>query len=98
MRTALIETATGKVVNCIELEPESGNWQPPAGHHIRDAKNGGPGDTWDGTQFIKPPSPTSTSSEQRKTRLKELLALGETNWTLDQRREYLVTLGREIIG
>lgn len=56
MRKALIETATGKVVNVIELEPNA-DWQPPSGHYVRDALNASPGDTWNGTSFVKPVLP-----------------------------------------
>ncbi len=60
-RKALIEIATGKVVNVIELE-DGANWQPPAGHYVQEALNASPGDTWDGTKFVPvpisiPPSP-----------------------------------------
>lgn len=59
MRKAIVENATGKVVNVIELPPgwAAGNpsyWQPPAGHTVVDATLGGsPGDTWDGAQFVR---------------------------------------------
>ena len=55
-RMALIRTATGLVENVIELEPGA-NWAAPAGYFTRDADDGGPGDTWDGTRFVKPPTP-----------------------------------------
>ena len=54
MRKALIEIATGKVANVIILD-EGANWNPPAGHEVRDAEGCGPGDTWDGTKFNKAP-------------------------------------------
>lgn len=53
-RKALIETATGKVVNIIALE-DGADWQPPMGHHVQDARDAGPGDTWDGAKFIPQP-------------------------------------------
>ena len=49
-RMALVETVTGKVINVIELEPNS-DWQLPIGHEIWDAEDGGIGDTWDGVKF-----------------------------------------------
>ena len=55
-RMALVETVTGKVINVIELEPNS-DWQLPIGHEIWDAEDGGIGDTWDGVKFVKPPNP-----------------------------------------
>lgn len=38
----------------------------------------------------------ATASQQRKARLRELLLLGDANWTADQRQEFLVTTGREV--
>ena len=55
-RMALIRTATGLVENVIELEPGA-NWAAPAGYFTRDAEDGGPGDTWNGIRFVKPPVP-----------------------------------------
>ena len=57
-RTAVIRTASGRVENIIELEPGT-TWAPPAGCHVRAAQNAGPGDTWDGVQFVKAPDPTA---------------------------------------
>ena len=55
MRKALIETATGLVANVIVIE-EGANWQLPEGCHLIDGAGAGPGDTWDGKQFVsKPP-------------------------------------------
>lgn len=65
-RKALIETATGKVLNVIELE-DGANWQPPMGHYVREAGNANPGDTWDGTKFIpRPPSPEEIANQKRE--------------------------------
>lgn len=59
MRVALVERATGKVVNVIVVE---GAWAPPEGYDLVDAsKDGGPGDTWDGMVFSHPPSDPSPS-------------------------------------
>lgn len=66
MRKALIETATGLVANVVELE-DGANWQPPAGHHVRDADNASPGDTWDGVGFVpRPPSAEELATTKRK--------------------------------
>ena len=59
-RKAVIETATGKVANVIELE-DGADWSPPAGHEVRDAQGFGPGDTFDGVRFHKQPDPPAPS-------------------------------------
>lgn len=51
MRKAVVEEATGKVVNVIEIEKDA-NWKPPEGCVLMD--NGEIGDTWDGIKFIHP--------------------------------------------
>lgn len=51
----LIETATNKVVNVIALAQGS-TWQPPAGH-VLGVLGGDIGDTWDGSQYVKPVPP-----------------------------------------
>lgn len=53
-RKALVQQVNGFVVNIIELELDS-TWMPPTGHVVLDALDGGPGDTWNGTIFVKPP-------------------------------------------
>ena len=62
-RIALVETATGRVTNVIELEPESANWPTPAGHHLQVSEVAGPGDTWDGVKFVKPPEPLPSAPD-----------------------------------
>ncbi len=53
-RKALINDSTGFVVNVIEHEDDS-DWTIPNGHSLIDAVGkGGPGDTWNGNNFIKP--------------------------------------------
>lgn len=54
MRKAIVRTDDGFVVNVIEIKNKS-SWTPPKGSSLIDAKDGSPGDTWDGKQFIKPP-------------------------------------------
>lgn len=56
----LIETATNKVVNLIALV-EGSDWTPPENFTLGQL-GGDIGDTWDGTQYVKPvPSlPTQT--------------------------------------
>ena len=65
MRTAVIEISSGKVVNCIELEPGA-NWTPPTGCFVLASADAGPGDTWNGILFVKPPAPPTppTLAEQ----------------------------------
>ena len=84
MRQAIIETATGKVVNVIELEPGAA-WTPPAGHTVRLAATAsprsvaGPGDTWDGTRFNKAADPAPTPTEvSRASAIVKLQGLGLT--------------------
>lgn len=53
MRKAVVREANGFVENIIEIE-EGAKWQPPEDCYLIDAGNGSPGDTWDGTKFVKP--------------------------------------------
>lgn len=50
MRKSLVEKATGKVINVIEIEEEA-NWSPPEGCILMDG--GEIGDVWDGRKWIK---------------------------------------------
>jgi len=52
----LLDSTTKIVVNVIELE-DGAQWTPPAGTELAPQHDGGIGDTWDGTQFVKPPEP-----------------------------------------
>ena len=58
MQKALIDTASGKVINTVELADDwtgsEGEWQAPDGQSVVDVQNGEPGDTWDGDAFVKP--------------------------------------------
>ena len=63
MRKALIRKADGFVENVIEIE-EGANWRAPDGCILIDAFDASPGDTWDGTKFIKPePEPIELSRD-----------------------------------
>ena len=53
MRKAVIRNTDGYVENIIEIEADS-TWQIPEGFSLIDAGDGSPGDTWDGTKFVKP--------------------------------------------
>ncbi|KKL80820.1 hypothetical protein LCGC14_2000960, partial [marine sediment metagenome] len=53
MRKAVIRNADGFVENIIEIKAKS-KWQPPENCYLIDASDGSPGDTWDGTKFVKP--------------------------------------------
>ena len=58
MRKALIEIASGKVVNVVILPEDwagdTGQWQIPEGHKLQDAGSAHPGDVWDGRAFVRP--------------------------------------------
>lgn len=54
----LLDSATKVVVNVIELE-NNAEWIAPEGMELAPQHDGGIGDTWDGTMFIKPPIPES---------------------------------------
>jgi len=56
VKTAVIEIATGKVINVVELEPDA-DWNPPDGCEVRDGGDCGPGWTWNGTEFLPPEAP-----------------------------------------
>lgn len=43
----------GRVENVAEWDGET-EWSPPAGTQLVPAGDASPGDTWDGTRFIKP--------------------------------------------
>ena len=62
MRVAVIRTATGLVENVVLVEPGA-SWSPPPGCFTRDAAGAGPGETWDGTKFLKAPKPAATPAE-----------------------------------
>ena len=54
---ALIDSVTNKVVNALEWDGVA-QWSPPSGHFIVPLTgNAGPGWSWDGVNFIEPPSP-----------------------------------------
>ena len=53
MRKALIRDSDHLVMNVILLE-EGADWLVPSGHTLQDADNAGPGDTWDGSKYVKP--------------------------------------------
>jgi len=55
MRYALILGATGLVTNTVVANED---WEPPEGYIAIQSDTAGIGDTWDGTQFIRPPEPT----------------------------------------
>ena len=82
MRKALIEKATGLVVNIIEIAGDS-DWYAPAGHTLKSiaAVSVSPGDRWDGKDFVPAPvavvikaSDASFSKEERRV-IRERLAL-----------------------
>ena len=62
----LLDNATKVVVNVIELE-DGAVWTPPAGMELAPQHDGGIGDTWDGTQFVKPPEPVDETVQPLST-------------------------------
>ena len=84
MRKALIEIASGLVVNLIELE-DGANWKPPAGYAVIDASSGNPGDLWDGTKFVKPPP-----------QLAPPLTLEQATWQVATAAQKLRIVGRRL--
>ena len=55
-RYAIIERITGKVVNVVVWDGGP-SWAPPANCDARLSDVAGPGDTWNGTRYIKPSAP-----------------------------------------
>lgn len=67
----LLDSATKVVVNVIELADDA-VWTPPAGMELAPQHDGGIGDTWDGTQFVKPPEPVDETAQPLSTGTQEL--------------------------
>lgn len=62
MNKAIVKTETGLVINVVVLDPDEDDsfdhWPCPDGCEIMDPLGiAGPGDTWDGTTFIRPEPP-----------------------------------------
>ena len=62
----LLDSATKLVVNVIELE-DGAVWTAPEGTELAPQHDGGIGDTWDGTQFVKPPEPVDETAQPLST-------------------------------
>jgi hypothetical protein len=60
-RYAMVQDASGVVVNVIEWDGNTETWQPPAGHTmvLDEPPSAGPGATYDGEKFIPPPAWTT---------------------------------------
>lgn len=56
-RYVLIETATGIVENVVNWEGNTSVWAPPVGYSVRLSDEASPGDTWNGTKFVKDTTP-----------------------------------------
>mgnify|MGYP001615882044 CR=1 FL=1 len=76
MRKAVIESATGKVVNVIEIA-DGATWTLPMGHSLRDAGNASPGDTWDGAKFVAraPTAEQIVATKREAARVKAVTAI-----------------------
>lgn len=73
MRKAVVRQSDGLVTNVIEIE-QGTDWQPPQGCVLVDAKDAGPGDTWDGMKFIKPELPPPEPPRDLAAEIDELRA------------------------
>jgi hypothetical protein len=62
----LLDSATKLVVNVIELE-DGAVWSFPEGTELAPQHDGAIGDTWDGTQFVKPPEPVDETEQPLST-------------------------------
>lgn len=84
MRKALINTATGKVVNVIEVDTDT--TFSVSDHTILDAANAQIGGTWNGVAFTPAPAVLDALAPKR-TRLSELRAKGWAAMTPQERAE-----------
>lgn len=64
IRKALMEKATGRVVNIIMHDPAAA-WACPEDCELQDALDASPGDTWDGAQYVKAPRQLSRLQKAR---------------------------------
>lgn len=83
MYKAIVETATGRVLNRIVVAEDS-TWTPPEGCEVVDAEGGGQiGDVWDGNVFQpRTSSPEEFSPDIRQAaRLRALRAIGDASAT-----------------
>ena len=71
-RMALIRTVSGLVENVIELEPGAA-WSPPIGCHVGPSDEAGPGYTWNGSRFIKPPKTPADARAASRLALEQRL-------------------------
>jgi hypothetical protein len=62
----LLDSATKVVINVIALE-DGAIWTPPDGMELAPQHDGEIGDTWDGTQFVKPPEPVDETEQPLST-------------------------------
>jgi hypothetical protein len=67
----LLDSATKVVINVIELA-DGVVWTPPAGTELAPQHDGGIGDTWDGTQFVRPPEPVDETVQPISSGTQEL--------------------------
>ena len=82
MQKALINTASGKVLNTVELPDNwtgaEGEWQAPSGHFVIDVLDGSFGDTWNGNVFVKPPVNIEHAFAELRKERNQLL--NSTDW------------------
>ena len=55
MRYAMVDTASGIVVNVIEWDGDEAQWRAPTGYTMVESAEAGPGFTYDGETFTPPP-------------------------------------------
>ncbi len=66
MRKALIRESDGYVENVIVADD---NFPAPEGRILVESDSAGPGDTWDGTDFVRPDPPPSPEDPVRVPQL-----------------------------
>lgn len=89
MNKAIVRDSDGLVANVVSLPDDwtgrDGEWRPDEGHSLIDQGRGQPGDTWDGTEFVRPALKTRVDPDAE-------LAEAITNaTTLDELKDALLS-------
>ena len=82
MQKALINTASGRVLNKVELPDNwtgaKEEWQAPSGHSVIDMLDSDAGDAWNGNVFVKPPVNIEHAFAELREERNQLL--NSTDW------------------